>query len=194
MHSLFHGLFASQISGHLWAPVGAYDALATITVTSGTQSSVTFSAIPQNYSHLEIRFSSQNSDTQNSGLSNVRYNGYFNNDTTATNYWNHYLSANQGSGSASNGSENTAKWIGSGTRNSMIAPGVSISQIVDYTNPNKNKTSISLWGWNNNDSANGDSRVLSGLWLNTSPINSITIVPESGTIQNYSQFSLYGVR
>jgi hypothetical protein len=49
------GIMASQISGKLWAPAGAYDALATVTVPSGGAASVSFVGIPTGYKHLQIR-------------------------------------------------------------------------------------------------------------------------------------------
>lgn len=49
------GIIASQISGHLWAPSGAYDSIATTTVGSGGTATVTFSSIPATYTHLQIR-------------------------------------------------------------------------------------------------------------------------------------------
>jgi hypothetical protein len=48
------GIYASQISGHLFAPSGAYDSIATATFT-GSALSVTFSSIPSTYTHLQIR-------------------------------------------------------------------------------------------------------------------------------------------
>jgi hypothetical protein len=39
------GIMASQISGHLWEPQGAYDALSTVTL-SANASSVSFTGIP----------------------------------------------------------------------------------------------------------------------------------------------------
>ena len=49
------GIMASQISGHLYdGPYGAYDSLATVTLSS-TTSSITFAGIPAGYKHLQIR-------------------------------------------------------------------------------------------------------------------------------------------
>jgi hypothetical protein len=169
----------------------SYESIATITITSGTQASVTFSSIPQTYQHLEVRFLANNNDTAGSGLGNVRCSGFFNSDTTATNYYNHMLNGNGASATAE--AENSAKWIGSATRNSMIAPGVSVASILDYTNTNKYKTTRAMWGWENNDTA-GVVRFVSGLWSNTSAITSITITPESGSFKAYSQFALYGIK
>jgi hypothetical protein len=51
------GIFASQISGHLYdGPFGAYDSLATVTLSAAT-STITFAGIPSGYKHLQIRYS-----------------------------------------------------------------------------------------------------------------------------------------
>ena len=185
------GIYASQISGHLVVP-NSYYSIATQTITSGTASSITFSSIPQTYTHLQLRLLANNNDTVGSGLNNVRCSGYFNGDTTDTNYYNHYLNGDGYSANA--GSENSAKWAMSATRNSMIAPGIAIADILDYTNTNKYKTTRSLWGWNNDDANYGAVRLLSGVWSNTAAINSITITPESGAFKAYSSFALYGIK
>jgi hypothetical protein len=48
------GIVASQISGHLFAPSGAYDSIATVNA-SGSSGTITFSSIPSTYTHLQIR-------------------------------------------------------------------------------------------------------------------------------------------
>lgn len=184
------GVIASSTRQGQTTDLGAMYPLQVITV-GATAASVTFSNIPNTYAHLEIRFLSCNTDTANSGLGNVRCSGFFNNDTTATNYYNHWLDGNGSSVSAA--AENSAKWIGSATRNSMIAPGMSIAQVLDYANTNKNKTTRALWGWENND-ANSNIRFVSGVWFNTAAVTSITITPESGSFKPYSQFALYGIK
>jgi hypothetical protein len=183
--------YSDMLAGNAFYNPNSFASIATQTVTSGTASSITFSSIPQTYKHLQLRLLANNNDTGGSGVGNVRCSGFFNGDTTQTNYYNHYL---YGDGySAGAGAENTAKWIMSATRNSMIAPGIAIADILDYTNTNKYKTARALWGWDNNDGNNSSVRLLSGLWSNTSAITSITITPESGAFKAYSSFALYGV-
>ena len=50
------GIYASQISGHLWAPSGAYDSIATATGT-GSSGIINFTSIPSTYTHLQLRVS-----------------------------------------------------------------------------------------------------------------------------------------
>ena len=75
------GIYASQISGHLFAPSGAYDSIATTTVGAGGASSITFSSIPSTYTHLQVRITAKG----NRGI--VIENAYltFNGDS-GTNY------------------------------------------------------------------------------------------------------------
>jgi hypothetical protein len=180
------GIYASQISGHLFSLSGNYDALATVTVPSGGLSSITFAGIPTTgYTHLQLRV-----------LSGTNPAGYttgirFNSDT-GSNYYGHGLSGS-GPGSVSGFS------LGSGTLATISFSGITntafnaaVVDILDYTNVNKNKIIRSLNGRDNNGS--GDIYLMSGSWGNTSAINSITIVAPSATFIEYSQFALYGVK
>jgi len=185
MHSLFHGLFASQISGHLWAPAGAYDALGSVTVPSGGLSSITFSAIPQTYTHLQIR-----------GLVNLNgdMNIRFNSDT-GNNYSYHYLYATgSGSVSAGNSASNAYDYLGYGGFGGSTSFTGYVCDILDYTSMNKNKTIKTLSGTDNNGS--GGIMIASSEWLNnTTAINSITLFSkDTATFGQYSNISLYGIR
>ena len=78
------GIIASQISGHLFQPTGAYDSIATSTVGAGGAASIVFSSIPSTYTHLQIR-----GIVRISAIAEMRMQ--FNGDT-ATNYSWHELS------------------------------------------------------------------------------------------------------
>lgn len=164
------------------------------TLLTGTQATITFSGIPQNYKHLQIRMIGLTDDTANSGIGLVRLSGFFNGDTTQTNYYNHNL---RGDGqSAAAGAENAAKFIGSAVRNSMIGPAASVTDILDYANVYKFKTIRCLTGYQNND-ADGAAqgiRLVSGLWSNTAAITSIQFVPESGNFKANTRIALYGIK
>ncbi len=170
---------------------GAMFPLQVVTVGPAGASSVEFTNIPSTYAHLQIRAMSFNNDTDASGLGNVRCSGWFNGDENTANYKNHILNGN--GSSATSLVESDAKWVHSSVRNSMIGPGVSVTDILDYANTNKNKTTRAIWGWDNNSTA-GTIRIVSGLWMNTAAITSIKIVPESGAFKQYSQFALYAVK
>ena len=73
------GIMASQISGHLWAPSGAYDSIATVTLGSAA-STITFSSIPSTYTHLQFRVMARDTTT---GVTQTSLRWQFNGDTAA---------------------------------------------------------------------------------------------------------------
>jgi hypothetical protein len=177
------GVIGSGISSRLWAPAGAYDSISTATVTSGGTSSITFSSIPQTYTHLQIRGFTLGSVT----AQDVKLQ--FNSDT-ATNYSIHYLQGNgTGAGAAGLASQT---YIEIGITGTTTSPSGFVTDILDYTNTNKNKTARSLLGYDNNGS--GYAILFSGYWNSTTAISTITLTPYSGTFNQYSSFSLYGIK
>jgi hypothetical protein len=162
--------------------VGNYDALATVTVPSGGLSSITFAGIPQTgYSHLQIRAFWKSSSGAELKIS-------INSDTTDANYYRHYL---QGSGSAAEAGGGVNRSIMGYNGSTTYFEGT-VSDILDYTNTNKNKVFRTLWGYDANGS--GYIGLTSALWSNTSAINSINLSPTAGTFSEYSSFALYGVK
>ena len=178
-------------SGNLTAPgdvdLGAMIPIATSTVGAGGVASVTFSSIPQNYEHLQIRISA----TINAAAGPILR---FNSDT-GSNYNGHLLYGEGGSSfgaySYGSGTSINLSWFGQGY-NSATSFGGHIVDILDYTNTNKYKTVRSLQGIDRNGS--GMSEFVSGLWRNTAAITSITIPAESSTFVQYSSFALYGIK
>lgn len=194
MSPILKGVVASGITGHLntFTSTGNYEAIASYTVPSGGAASITFNAIPQDYKHLQIRATTWTDDTAASGLGNVRVYCYFNGDTTSSNYYSHYFYST--GGTPSSDTDTNSKFGPNSCRNAYIAPMASVMDIMDYSNPNKNKTARSFSGLNNNDTGNGLIRLTSGLWKLTNSITSIQFVPESGAYKQYSKFSIYGIR
>ncbi len=111
------GIYASQISGHLFAPSGAYDSIATTTVGSGGTASVTFSSISQTYTHLQIRWlmRSNRASGTNDGLQ-VRFNS-----DTGSNYSNHLLYGDGSGAYAAAGANTTSMPLGYGSSNNNIS-------------------------------------------------------------------------
>jgi hypothetical protein len=188
------GIYASQISGHLFAPSGAYDSIATNTITSGGTSSITFSSIPSTYTHLQLRCITKAADTA------LGYNAFafrFNGDT-GSNYVAHQFAGNGGSVISSYTAATTSMTVGYTTVSHPDYTNVFASTVVDildYANTNKYTTMRSLSGNDLNDgSVSSRIRLGSGLWLNTSAINSITILDTSSTFTQYTQFALYGIK
>jgi len=177
------GIYASQISGHLWAPSGAYDSIATVTPYT-TTTTVVFSGIPSTYTHLQLRYSTIASSFASSGT--LTLNG----DTTTTNYHGHSLAGNGTAASANDFPNiNYAPYVTGITS----TPGVGVMDILDYTNTNKYKTMRMLAGGDNNGT--GYVSFSSGLWMSTAAITSITMTLTSGvTFASGSHFALFGIR
>ena len=179
------GIYASQISGHLFAPSGAYDSIATVTVGSAT-SSITFSSIPSTYTHLQIRsITRQNGGGTEIGLMQ------FNSDS-ASNYARHRLVGNGSTATAGAATSQTSILVGETPAAASNIFGANVIDILDYANTNKYKTVRAIGGWDEN--GGGESNLRSGLWMSTSAISSITITLSAQQYVQYSQFALYGIK
>ena len=184
------GIYASQISGHLFQPSGAYDSIATTTVGAGGASSVTFSSIPSTYTHLQVRFIARISTSDTAENTWLQFNG-----DTGSNYAYHFLDGNGSSASAGSGTSQTrilAGRAGAANSGSNIF-GVNVLDVLDYTNTSKNTTARILGGIDRN--GDGNIRLDSGAWFNTAAVTSLTISPTTAnSFVQYSQFALYGIK
>jgi len=170
-------------------PPTNYFSISTATVTSGGYGTITFSSIPATYTHLQLRIFGRN-DT---ALQNMRLR--FNSDSSTSSYRWHYLygdgtSAGAGDGGTGAGNSDSI-YLGNSPTTANIFAGV-VVDILDYANTSKNKTTRSLHGYNSLGS--GVIQLLSGLWMNTAAINSISIFPLTNQFAQYSQIELYGVK
>ena len=195
------GTVASQFAGK---PFGSFESIATYTVGSGGESTITFSSIPQTFMHLQIRGILQGSrpGPVPSGYGTLR----FNNDT-GLNYIDHILGT-----SINNTPPNLyAATEGLGTFLYLSAiPGVAAApffgifttEILDYRSTNKNKVLRTVEGIETNASTiNGYNAssvsFKSGLWVNSaSAVTSITIeaLGTGSPFKQYSQLALYGIK
>lgn len=170
--------------------VGGMDSIGVVVLppdTSGV-TEITFSSIPQTYSHLQLRLFAQ---TNASGTGFSGYDTYFNSDNTATNYWRHYF-IGTGATAAGGGGNNSAFGYGNGG-NSLSKPyGVTIIDILDYTNTNKYTTSKAVSVSENNDTT-GYVIYNSLLWSNTAAVTTIKITSYYAWTA-YSSFALYGIK
>ena len=184
------GIYASQISGHLFAPSGAYDSIATVTVGSGGTSTITFSSIPSTYTHLQLRFFA--GTNRSAPIYRDSYKVQFNSDTTG-NYSNHEL---YGDGSSVGAGGNTsATALTGGTIGGGGFFGVSVFDILEYKNTNTYKTTRSLSGVSDNTGGYGLIDFRSGNWRSTSAITSITLTVGVATaFTEYTQAALYGIK
>ena len=182
------GIIASQISGHLFGPTGAYDSIATTTLGS-SQTTVTFSSIPSTYTHLQIRMLTK------SGHAGIE-DGYVRlNSDTGSNYSWHITTGNGSSTAAYSGTSagfmRGFRQVGNSSSANVFSG--SVIDILDYANTSKNKTIRSLSGYDNNGS--GDMALYSGSWMSTTAVSTITLTTETGSnFLQYSQFALYGIK
>ena len=185
----------SLLAGNDFYTPYVYQSIATASLSS-TQATITFSSIPSTYKHLQIR---------TMGLTNRGTYGYdgmtftFNGDT-AMNYATHGLNGNGAGVSASGIGTGTYNYIYFDFANGTTVnnyPGCSIIDILDYANTNKYKTVRALGGADLNGtiaSVPGRINYISGLWLSTNAITSITFTPVNNSFVQYSHFALYGIK
>jgi len=177
------------------AAVGDYESIQTVTVGAGGSSAITFSSIPSTYTHLQIRGIGKNTNTSGAG---TNLNMIFNSDSGA-NYSYHSIYGDGSSATWANGTSTTSMWIGHTTTSATSSPNATsifagnVTDIWDYANTNKYKTTRNLGGYDNN--GNGLITLGSGLWQNTNAITSIKLIDRSGNnLIQYSQFALYGIK
>ena len=182
------GITASQISGRLFAPSGAYDSIATLTA-NGTSQSLTFSSIPQTYTHLEIRGIGQAAYSSNDyGAIGVRFNG-----DTSGNYTRHAITGSGAAVSAYGLTGTTFAECGNGAYlNTGSTVGSSVISILDYSNVNKYTTTKGFSGTDNNGI--GAVSFTSGLWLNTAAVTSVTVFQQNANFTSKTTYALYGIK
>lgn len=183
----------SVMAGNSLILPGDYESIATATVGAGGASSVTFSSIPSTFTHLQIRHIARNGTPTGDDIAVL---ARFNDDSTYTNYFGRHLLYGNGT-EASAVAQNTSGWTGAyigGASKNVEANThyVNVTDILDYKNSNKNKVVRTLGGGDFNGS--GTVFLSSSLWLNTSAITKITLVPYTNTFAQYSHFALYGIR
>ena len=181
-------------SGNLTAPgdvdPGAFIPLATTTLTTST-ATVTFSSIPQNYEHLQLRILFRSTRAANSDDPRMAFNS-----DTAANYSYHNLFADGSTVAAYNGVSTSAQIVlppMPAASRAASTFGLSVVDILDYTNTSKYKTVRALGGYD--DNGQGYNVFVSGLWSNTAAINTITLTSlQSASYTQYSTFALYGIK
>lgn len=169
---------------------GSYDALASLSLSTST-AAITFAGIPAGYEHLQIRAVHRGTVGAGDGTVYFRFN-----DDYGSNYSWHRLYGYGSSAGADASASTTAIAAGQsmGATPSLQSFSVMISDLLDYADVSKNKTVRSLAGTDLNGDASGAVFYNSGLWMNTSAINSITITNNQTAFAAYSHFALYGVK
>jgi hypothetical protein len=155
----------------------------------GGTGSLSFTNIPQTFTHLQIRGFSRLTST---GV-NVFFR--FNSDASANNYTLHQLygdgTAATSYGTGTGTFAGAYLFYGASSSQSANVYGSAVIDILDYSNTSKFKTGRSINGFDNNGS--GLVFLSSSLWLNTAAITSITVLPQSGDFAQFTRFDLYGI-
>jgi hypothetical protein len=180
----------NNIAGLLAAApsLNSYESIQTFTVGSGGQTTISFTAIPATFKHLQVRALSRITSATEINLA-VRFNS-----DTGTNYTGHFLYGDGSTAGAGNLGPSIAPPFAIRTGNSTFTSGVfggAVMDILDYANTNKYKTVRTLSGVDNNGS--GSVFLVSDLWMSTSAITQVDITT-SASIAQYSSFALYGIK
>lgn len=166
-------------------------------VVLGAQAStVTFSNIPQTYTHLQLICMTRITRSANDPSSNqLSFNG-----DSGSNYTYHMVvsSTNSTTPDTYNAFNTSTMYIGTNASNGTAAGTYSpmIIDILDYRNTNKFKVSRCISGFSQNTSNNGQRGVgiRSGLWRSTAAITSMTFNPNVDQYMAGSTFTLYGIK
>ena len=164
----------------------SYASIATVTAPSGSISNFTFTNIPQNYKHLQLRFICRVASGNAADEAYLTFNG------ATTEMMAHQM---YGDGSTTFLTGNvytsvmfTTRLVGTGATANVFSVG--IIDILDYNDTSKGTTVRTLSGWDANGS--GQTYLGSGAWSNLSPVSSLTFRSNSNFAQ-YSHAALYGI-
>jgi hypothetical protein len=176
------GIWASAAS----APaITSYESIATATFT-GSSLSITFSSIPSTYQHLQIRGLARTPSGPDQ--IDLRFNG-----DSGNNYSMHGLTGDGATVTSEGyGTQNRIFNANSPLSNADIYT-VSVIDILDYANTNKNTTVRTLQGRDINGSG-GQIQFNSGSWYNTAAVTSITLAARIYNPTSISSFALYGIK
>jgi hypothetical protein len=178
-----------SLSSGVAASTNSYESIATVTVGSGGSASVSFTSIPADYTHLQVRGILRSTRALSQAGVLFRLNS-----DTGSNYSFHGLIGNGSSVSAYGYANQTYINMGelpAGSASSGIF-GAFVVDILDYKDTNKYKTVRLLTGQDRNGA--GEISFLSGNWRNTNAITSITIKEDISNMAEYSSFALYGIK
>jgi len=184
------------IASSYFAASGAFESIASAAGT-GSSGTITFSSIPSTYQHLQIRFVGKTTTNDSNVRLFIRLNG-----NTGSNYARHSLNGDGASVSAAGGSSQTSMVLsltGGGTIIGSLPAnvvGAGIIDIHDYASTTKNTTIRAFSGVDTNNDANATGLINldSGLFNDTSAINSITLYVDGLNFATTTQFALYGIK
>jgi hypothetical protein len=163
-----------------------YELIATAFGT-GSSGVISFSSIPQDYKHLQVRYVSKNAST--STLINITMNGI-----TSGVYVRHslYGADTQFGSSSSSTSQTTIPLIESmASSTTANAVNAGVIDLLDYSSTLKNTTIKAFYGM-----VDTRNRVYlsSGLYNQTTAVSSLTFTASASNFTALSRFSLYGIK
>lgn len=164
--------------------MAAYTLIETVTVGSGGAATIVFSDIPQTFTDLKVMFSGRRSNA--AGSFYVSFNG------VTTNLSSRRLESSGSSvTSVTDGSNILAYGINASNYTASVFGSAEI-YVPNYTG-STNK-SVSIDSATENNATEAYSTLVAGLWSNNAAITSLTISLSSGSIEQYSSASLYGIK
>jgi hypothetical protein len=165
----------------------AFEFISTVFGT-GSSAVITFSSIPQDFRHLQIRYVGKNTTTTDN--INLTMNGI-----TAGVYMAHRLWGNgtavavTPAGTASSAFLLLSDVISQSTTANSFGAG--IIDILDYSSTTKNKTVKIISGVAD---AAPSVQIASGLYAQTTAVSSLTLTAQAGNFTSLTRFSLYGIK
>lgn len=158
--------------------------ISTTTVGSGGAATIEFSSIPQTFTDLRVLLSGRRSNA--AGGFFVSFNGV----TTD-------LSSRRIEGSGSSVAMNTDSSFITvyGISASVYTASVFGSAKIDVLNyTSSNHKSVNVFGVNENNATEAYQSFVTGVWTSSAAITSLTLSLSSGSFDQYSSASLYGIK
>jgi hypothetical protein len=162
-----------------------YEAIATVTVGSGGAADITFSSIPATYTDLILKYSIRQSNASDFSTLQITLNG-----STST-FTGRYL---EGDGATPGSATTPARFIGYLNASTSTANTFSNCEIYFSNYAGSTNKSFSIDYAAETNAATSYMGLLAQLWSTTSVITSISLVPSTGTLLQYSTATLYGIK
>jgi hypothetical protein len=168
-----------------------YTTIASTSVPSGGVSNIEFTAIPNTYTDLVIRWSLRSTEANN--FTDQGFRVTFNNNTSG--YDNQLLFGNLSTpGGATNSNQGALNWVyGNGANSTANTFAIGEMYIPNYASGRVKSIGTDSFTENNN---NGDTvrAFAAGYWGNTSAITSIKLATATGSWVQHSSATLYGIK
>lgn len=168
-----------------------YTTIASTSVPSGGASNIEFTAIPNTYTDLVIRWSLRSTETGD--FTDQGFALTFNNTTTG--YDNQLLyGSSGGAGAATNTNTADIRWVyGNASSSTTNVFSIGEMYISNYASGRVKSTGTDSFT-ETNSSGNGIRAFSAGFWNNTSVISSIKLATRTGTWVEHSSATLYGIK